>query len=334
MGGTVLVTGAGGFVGSAVVRRLVRSIREGSASFWDGRRLTNVCAVVRPGGSLQRLEEITAYDGWEVEHIDLSNRSALDDLLRRQRPKAVLHLAFDPSGFAGQSEMELRIRHLAPLEALFEGLKDIPESRVVHTSSAWVLAPGDRLKEDAPLQPRLDYAKTKAFLDESLSVLHQRTGVSWIDLRLFNVFGRYESQTRLLPYLVSCLSRGAPAQVSHGEQVRDFNDVDDIAQGYRLALQAPEDACGKIFHIGSGRGTTVREFASMIAEVTGNAHLIQFDAIRTRDHEISCLVADPSRAQKELGWMPVRDLEQRIWSAVQWWLQKHIDPLTEASLRH
>jgi nucleoside-diphosphate-sugar epimerase len=322
MGGTVLVTGAGGFIGSAVVRKLVSSIRTGRTTFWDGRPLTDVCAVVRPGGSLERLEEIALGDCWGVERVDMSDRSALESVLRRRRPKVVLHLAFDPSGFADQTEMDRRARHLAPLETLFEGLRGIPGSRVVHTSSAWVLAPGDRLGEGAPVQPRLEYAKTKALLDESLPALHRRTGVPWINLRLFNVFGRYENKARLLPYLVRCLSQGVCAQVSHGHQIRDFNDVDAIAQAYRLALQAPEGACGKIFHIGSARRTTVREFASMIADVTGNAHLIQFDAVRSRDQDIPCLVSDPGRAQRELGWTPVRDLEQRVRGAAEWWLQR------------
>ena len=322
MDGTVLVMGAGGFIGSAVLRLLVSSIRAGRAVFWDGRPLTDVCAVVRPGGSLERLEEIALGDCWGVERVDMFDRSALQDVLRRRRPKAALHLAFDPSCFAGQTEMERRARHLAPLEALFEGLRDIPASRVVHTSSAWVLAPGDRLGEGAPLQPHLEYAKTKVLLDESLPALHQRTGVPWINLRLFNVFGKYENKDRLLPYLVRCLDQGVPAQVSHGYQIRDFNDVDTIAQAYQLALQAPEDACGKIFHIGSGRGTSVREFASMIAEVTGNAHLIRFDAIRSSEQDIPRLVSDPRRAERELGWTPVYDLEQRVRSAAQWWLQR------------
>jgi nucleoside-diphosphate-sugar epimerase len=88
-------------------------------------------------------------------------------------------------------------------------------------------------------------------------------------------------------------------------------------------LQAPEGACCKIFHIGSARGTTVRKFVDMIADVTGNAHLIQFGAVRPPgDQDIPCLVSDPGRAERELGWTPVDDLEQRVHSAAEWWLQR------------
>ena len=308
----VLVTGAGGFVGSAVARRL---ITEG-AQLWDGTRVTQVVALLRPGGSLERLEPIEHEDAWSVESVDLADSPSVERLLARLRPRAVIHTALDAAIYDGAA-----IGH-RQLETLVDAIGKLDDSRLVHTGSAWVLAPGLQLAEDARVDPRSPYAIHKAEEDRLLPDLARNRGVSWINLRLFNVFGRYERPNRLLPGLVARLSRGEPADVSHGGQVRDFNDVDDVSRAFLLALAAPQKAWDAIYHIGSGRGTTARELVRIIAGFTGNADLIRFGAETTPDQELSALVSNPTLAARALGWMVEAPLEDRVRSAVEWWRQR------------
>jgi polyisoprenyl-phosphate glycosyltransferase len=321
---TVVVTGAGGFVGSAVVRHLVGSRNE----LWDGSPIERVVALLRPGGSLERLETLTHRDGWSFAQVDLHDRRALAAVLRRVRPRAVVHTALDASVYVG------RTADHAPLETLFETLAG-DDTRFVHAGSAWVLAPGDRLAESAPVDARSPYARCKAEQDALLGPLGERSGVPWINLRLFNVFGRYEKPERLLPSLVSRLSRGEEIGLSQGDQLRDFNDVDDIGGAFGLALGAPKSACGVVYHIGSGRATSVREFALTAAQMAGDPSLIRFGAGRTPDQDLPALVADPARAIRVLGWRPVLSLEQRIHAAAEWWLERQATslPLPEKSVR-
>src|SRR4051794_37040155 len=110
MGNVVLVTGAGGFIGSAVTRRLVRWAEAG-AVLWDGGRVDGVCALLRPGSSAERLEDAAQSPFLAIEYADITDTATLQDVLGRRRPKAVLHLAFDPSGFEAQTESEWRARH-------------------------------------------------------------------------------------------------------------------------------------------------------------------------------------------------------------------------------
>src|SRR5437899_727089 len=98
MGNVILVTGAGGFIGSAVTRRVVRWAEAGAA-LWDGERVDVVCALLRPGSSPERLEDIAQSPFLAIERADMTDTAALQNVIDRQRPKAVLHLAFDPSGF-------------------------------------------------------------------------------------------------------------------------------------------------------------------------------------------------------------------------------------------
>jgi nucleoside-diphosphate-sugar epimerase len=320
---TVLVTGAGGFVGSAVVRRLVRAGTE----LWDGSPVDRVVALLRSEGLPSRLEVLTGDDPWTVERADLHDAGALGKVLRRVRPRAVVNTALDAAVHSG------KIVGHRPLETLFAELAGYECERVVHAGSAWVLAPGVRLAEAAVVDPRSPYARHKAEEDELLPRLGERSAVGWINLRLFNIFGRYEMHSRLLPYLVSRLSHGEPADVSHGDQVRDFNDVDDIAEAFALALRAPESACGALYHIGSGRATTVREFALAVAEVVGDPKLIRFGAGRTPDQDLPSLVGEPARARRVLGWQPDSSLEERLRAAAEWWLARLPGPATHGQRR-
>lgn len=319
MDGTVLVTGAGGFVGSAVVRRLVAGERP---AFWDGTPVRHVVALLRPGGSRERLEELPRDSGWSVQHADLADSEGFAGVLHRVRPRAVLHVALDRAAYRQVLKPDADPLVTRPLETLFKALSGVPDSRLVHTGSAWVLGPGDRLAEDVPLSPRSPYARNKARADALLPVLGRRSGVPWINLRLFNTFGRHEAPTRLLPYLVARLSAGAVAELSHGEQVRDFTDVDAMADAYALALKAPEEACGAVYHVGSGRGSTIRAFAEAVTELVGNRDLLRFGAGETRDQDLPCLVAAPALATRRLGWSPDPDLRGGIHRAVRWWLRR------------
>ncbi len=310
----VLVTGGGGFVGSAVVRRLVA----GGARLWDESPVEHVVALLRPGGSDERLEDLQQDGQWSVERADVADRAAFLSVLARIRPRAIVHAALDSDVYAQEDERLVR----GPLEIILEGLDDPGARRVVLVGSAWILAAGDHLNESAPLGPVNPYGRNKAHEERLLAQLAQAAGVPWLTLRLFNLFGRYEKPTRLLPSLVANLVRGAPVELTHGEQIRDFNDVDRAAQAFVEALAAPERACGAVYHIGSGRGTSVRELASRVAAMVGNGDLIRFGASETQDEDLPVLVSDPSLATKTLGWRPDQDLESALREAVGWWLPR------------
>ena len=309
----VLVTGAGGFVGSAIVHALVR--RE--ARFRDGDP-AEVVALVQPGGSSERLAGLPDDGTWRVVRADVSERHSLEAALEGIRPRAVIHAALDRAAYEHVDEKLVR----EPLEILLRSMRDVPRSRFLHVGSAWVLAPGQRLDEAARLDPVTQYARNKALQDTFLPALADAAGVPWINLRLFNLFGRYEREHRLIPTLVARLSRGEGVDLTHGDQIRDFNDVDVAAAAFADALAAPDDACGAVYHVGSGRGTAVRELAGLIAGILGGESLLRFGASGAEDEGISELVADPSRASATLGWRPDLDLEGRVREAVAWWQER------------
>ena len=326
-GATVLVTGAGGFVGSAVVRALVAAGTEGSARLADGSQLEHVVGVLRPGGVTDRLETVTSSPLLALVEADVT-APAFDEVLAQHRPAAVVHTAL-PATAHERFDRELT---LTPLRAAFSALAEVKGARIVHAGSAWTLAPGTRLAEDAVVAAGTPYARTKLAEDEALDALGRTQGVPWLSLRLFNLFGRYEVPTRLLPTLVDRLVQGSPAELSHGDQVRDFNDVDDIALAFVAALAVPAPSCHRVVHVGSGRGTSTRALAAMVVDVLGHGDLVHFGARETADAGVAALTADPSLARSLLGWRPGVPLERRVREAVEWWLARRpVDRTTKGA---
>lgn len=319
---SVLVTGAGGFVGSAVLRLLAERVRDGTAVLWDGSAVERAVGLLRPGGDRSRLAPLDEHAGWRLVEADLLDARATREAIRSVRPAAILHLALESEVHEETSEARRRRLAIAPLDTLVLGLGEGEDRRFVHTGSAWVLGPGEALDETAPVEPEGPYALAKAWEARRLPEVAGDAGVRWINLRLFNIFGRYEPETRLLPYLVQRLSRGLRAELSDGDQVRDFNDVDDMARAYLLALDAPDDAWDRIYHVGSGRGTSVRRFAEMVADVTGHAEKIRYGRRSAPDRHMDRLVADPGLARRRLGWSVAAPLEERVARAARWWLER------------
>lgn len=296
---SVLVTGAGGFLGSAVVRALVAA------------GVDDVVAVVRPGGSRERFE---AARGCRQAEVELAAPDA-PSRLRALEPRAILHVALDREAYRRVDET----LSAAPLRAVVGALEGVPGARLVHTSSAWVLRPGVGLAEDAAVEPRSPYARNKARADELLPGLAAAAGVAWLTLRPFNLFGRYEDPQRLVPHVVARLMRGEVAELSHGSQLRDFNDVDAVARAYVAAAAADDAAYGALYHVGSGRATTARELALLVAAELGRPDLLSFGARETADDDVPALVADPRRARDVLGWQTPEPLEAVVPQVVDWW---------------
>ena len=133
----MLVTGAGGFVGSAVVRRLVR----GGGEPWDGSAVERVVAdLLRPGSAPARLQVLRPGDHWEIERADVYHVGEVREVLRRPRPRAVVNTALSPDVYSGKA-----VGH-APLATVFAELAALGGERVVPWS-AWVLEPGVGLDE-------------------------------------------------------------------------------------------------------------------------------------------------------------------------------------------
>ena len=287
LGRRCLVTGAGGFIGSA----LARSLRQAGAELFLPRRA----------------------------ELDVGDADAVCAQVRAWAPEYVFHLASEGVGKPVPPE-QLRRSNVDGTRNLVSALAVLPAApRVVLLGSGFEYAAKEGLlSETDEIAPFSDYGVSKA---EAAALARQEGGglpLAWV--RLFNVYGPGEPEARLLPYLAHRASEGLPVEVTAGEQLRDFTYVDDVADGLlRLALSLPAQPSWEVYNLGSGQGVRLRDFIEEVAEALRERGLkpdIRFGAKPYRPGEPMKYLPDISKLRQRLHWSPSTPLATGVRKAV------------------
>lgn len=325
---TVVITGAGGFVGSAVMRRLVAQVAAEGVRLPGGSTVGRVAGLLRPGGRPDRLAELAPGPHWSLHPCNITDPDALAACLAELRPAAIVHTAITLETFGPLDRLGLAVHVERPLGQLVGALPK--GGRLVSTGTAAVVQPGPAMAEADSLVPSphyLDYARNKLAEERALGALAPQHGVTALHLRLFYMFGRHEAEGRLLPHVVSGVLRGERVKLTSGEQVRDYTDVDDVAGAYVAAVSAPEGAACEVLHVGTGLGVTVRSLASAAAAAVGGTGTLAFGEIEGQRDELEpVVIADPRRAAKRLGWQAAADTLERVADTARWFRDRMPEP--------
>ncbi len=312
------MTGGAGYIGSAVVVRLVE----------DGHHVvvfddlsTGHAGAVHPGATLVR--------------GDLADRGAVDAAMAEHRPEGILHFA--SRSLVGES-MENPFLYLgdnvrAGLN-LLESAAEHGVSRFVLSSTANLYGAPERIPidEDAPVRPGSPYGESKLALERMLPWMERIYGMRHAVLRYFNACGAlsrdhgedHRPETHLVPVVLqvalgqreSVTVHGQDYDTADGTCVRDYVHVADLADAHALALGAV-DGGSRTYNLGNGRGFSVREVIDAVREVTGHAIPVRSGPRRAGDPPV--LVASSERIGRELGWHPRRtDLREIVESAWRW----------------
>ncbi len=253
----ILLTGASGFVGRQVMRRFVE----------QGHRLRLIQRADRPAFSqlADHTEVIEAPDLFQADREWWLDALAGID--------TVVHLAWyaEPGKYL---QSELNLECLTGTIELARACRQAGVRRLVGVGTCFEydLAQG-RLRTDTPLRPQTLYAACKASAFQVLSQLLPTAGIEFAWCRLFYLHGEGEDSRRLVPYLRQKLRAGQPAELTSGNQIRDFLDVQ--AAGAMIAAVALSNRQGAI-NICSGIPITVRQLAERIADEYGRRDLLHF----------------------------------------------------------
>jgi nucleoside-diphosphate-sugar epimerase len=300
-----LVTGATGFIGRHLVRRLIEADAQ-------------VVILVRPGSRVpeQWHGRVTciACDDW--------SEAGLRAALASQPFDAAFHLATYGVRPADR-DPGLMVRVNVDLPALFVPLCQERGARLVMagTFSEYARPPDQtRLTERSPLETRKIYGASKAAGGIVANALAESLGVKLRLLRFFQVYGEGEAPHRLLSSLVTGLARGERVPLSDGTQVRDFIHVGDVVEA---CIKADEDmtstsrALTRTWNVCTGVGHSVRTFAVLVAQAMGErAELLGFGDLPMRPDDEPHLVGDGEQMLRALDWRPRHDLAAGIRAAV------------------
>jgi UDP-glucose 4-epimerase len=170
------------------------------------------------------------------------------------------------------------------------------------------------LNEDDPLDTRHPYGASKAAADLLIRSAAVEFGLPLTVLRPFSFTGIGDDRSRLFPSILRAASSGVPIELTSGLQSRDHISARDVASAINAAIRnvpAPENP--KVFNIGGGSSATVREMVEGVVTELGIPVKLRFGAKAEGRFEPSHLVADASRAKKELNWSPTQRLSHAVW---------------------
>lgn len=319
-GPTVVVAGGAGYIGSHMVRML---------------RDSGLHPVVIDNLATGHAPAVA---GADFRQGDIGDRAFVASVLRDTRPSAVMHFA--ASSLVGESVRQPAsywhnnvVRTLALLDTMLEhGVQ-----RFIFSSSAAVYGdpqqvPMDEAHARRPINP---YGKTKLAVELALEDYGRAHGLQWVALRYFNAAGahpdgslgeRHEPETHLVPLLLQAASGrrpfvarfGTTHATPDGSCIRDYVHVQDLCAAHLQALRGLEaGTAGGAYNLGNGRGHSVNEVIEAARRVTGRAIEVRDEPAREGDPPV--LVADATRARRELGWSPrYAELDTIVAHAWQW----------------
>jgi nucleoside-diphosphate-sugar epimerase len=309
-GKRIFLTGATGFVGSRLSKRL---IKEGC----------EVHISVRKSSSLWRIEDVVDYC---ISHtIDLTDFEGVKSLIGKIKPDIIFHLAAYGVDYQQQNIYQAVNINITASINLFKVLLENKGSRFIHTGTS--LEYGHKNKPiseyDLP-NPTGVYGITKSASVQLLSFMSkQAQHGNLVILRPFGIFGELEGSHKFFPLVIDKLSRGLPVQMTGGEQVRDYIYIDDLIDAYLMAAVVPLKNVAEIINIGSGKGISLKEIALNIAKQIGvDENLLQFEVLPYRSDEIMYSVANIEKAKNLLGWKPKTSLEKGIENMIRWYKRR------------
>lgn len=316
----ILVTGAAGFVGYHVARRLAE-------------RGDNVIGVdsVNDYYSVdlkqRRLAELAAFPNFRFKHVDLCDKAALPDALAGAKVRRIIHLAaqanvryaaqnphaYVASNIAGHLNVLEYCRHAEGIE------------RLVYASSSSVYGPENKVpfsEDDATDRPASLYAATKK-ADEMMSGVYAKLyELSQVGLRFFTVYGPWGRPDMAYWMFTEAILKGETIKVfNHGQMQRDFTYIDDVVAGVLAIADAKAEPPQSIYNIGNNRPVLVLDMIATLERLIGRkAHT---EMLPIQPAEMPVTYANIDAIKRDFGFQPTTNIEDGLARFVEWfrWYQ-------------
>lgn len=306
MGLKALITGATGFIGSNLVRELLK--RD-----WE------VYAIIRNNSSigLSRLKDLK-----NLNYIYINNNS-FENIEYSNIPKfdACFHLAAYGVDYNQKDISQTIDANIKFTMNLLKFCKNNKTKKIINTGTCYEYGINNRRKisEDTQLNPQSYYAISKVASELMANLYAREMNLNLITVRPFGIFGEYEGLHKLVPQLMKSVILNETIKMTQGEQIRDYLYIKDLIEAY-ISLIETDVPNYEVFNICSGNEIRIKEFAYLISKITGcDMKLFQLGAIPYRKNEVMYFVGDNSKIKKYTNWRPKYSIEEGLKNTYEWY---------------
>lgn len=321
----ILVTGGAGYIGSHCVMALLENNND--VVIFD-----NLST-----GHIETVQTLQKYGNVEFQQGDLTNFDDINSVFKKFNIEKVVHFAaFSQVGESVVNPQKYYINNVCGTINLLRAMLENKVKKIVFSSTAAtygepVYIPIDEKHPQNPINP---YGQSKLMIEKIMDDYDKAYGLKSVRLRYFNVAGAdlksrigewHDPETHLIPNILkSTFNNGKTFQMfgddydtKDGTCVRDYINVEDLAQAHLLALKyLDEGGATNYFNLGTNDGNTVKEVFAACEKVTKKNIPVEMRPRRAGDP--ASLVADNKKAKEKLNWNPEHTLEDSIQSAYSW----------------
>ncbi|MDQ7985759.1 dTDP-glucose 4,6-dehydratase [Pseudomonas sp. G34] len=328
----IIVTGGAGFIGSAVIRHIIRNTDD---------TVVNLDKLTY-AGNLESLIEVSDSERYVFERVDICDRAALERVFREQQPDAVMHLAAEshvdrsidePAAFI-ETNIVGTYTILDVSRHYWQGLDEARNAafRFHHISTDEVYGdledPKELFSEITPYAPSSPYSASKASSDHLVRAWGRTYGLPTLVTNCSNNYGPYHFPEKLIPLIILNALEGKALPVyGKGNQVRDWLYVEDHARAlYRVVTGGK---VGETYNIGGHNEKQNIEVVHTLCELLDELcpdslycpHASLITHVQDRPGHDLRYAIDASKIQRDLGWTPEETFNSGIRKTVEWYLK-------------
>jgi len=300
---TILITGATGFVGSNLLRRLFKS-------------RADLHIIVRESSSLWRIGDIA--NDLKRYTPDLSDSDSLKKVIHEINPDIIYHLATFGGNPRQDNFRQIIESNFFGTVNLINACKETGFDLFVNTgsSSEYGIKTVPMKETDLP-EPRNNYGISKIASTLYCQSVALNENLPVVTLRLFSPYGDFEDGERLIPSVILSCIRGKNPEISSPDFVRDFIYIEDVMDLYEQLSRA-DTIPGNIYNAGSGEQHSVGEVVNTIIKITGDQVRPVVRLPQRWPNEPNVWQADMAKTFKVLNWTPKYDLDGGLRKSIEW----------------